>query len=278
MPKYPRIREALSSRYRDAPDAHIEALVRGTFGEVAPEDIENFFGSLANMFRSVAPALGNIVRTAAPAILPLAGTAIGGMFGVPQIGGMLGQMGGRLVGQLMGPPPGGAGGGAPAPGPAPAPQPMRFPPGGVAPAPQQPGPQPALQLATLFSNPAFLQAIQAAMFGAAGRESVTIAGESVPVSAMLNLHGVLADAALQARQAIRPVGENVPSYLVESSGENKCDVSSPHARAEVLWEMLVSDSWRSQAEPAEAFSWRESDEAADPEIDAYELARAYTGH
>src|SRR5262245_17832422 len=100
MARYAAIRDSLAPKYANLPAAQIEALVRRTLGDVDPENVENFFGTLKN--------IGGAVTKALPAVLPVAGTVVGTAFGGPVggfVGGQLGSLAGGAVGQATAPRP-----------------------------------------------------------------------------------------------------------------------------------------------------------------------------
>ena len=130
---------------------------------------------------------------------------------------------------------------------------------------------PAAQIAGLLGRPEFLLALASAMFGGAGRPTVPVGDDDVPIGALLNLPNVLGQAAQVDNHLLQGGGtEAVPAYLISESGETLCDVTDDRERAEVLLRKL------GEVASAEA-TYVESDEAAewdDPEdfFDAWELA------
>jgi hypothetical protein len=124
-------------------------------------------------------------------------------------------------------------------------------------------------LNALFSRPEVLDALKAMMLSPIGRPSVPVAGTPVPVGAFTNLLGQLANQAqAEFTTYAGPQPEAVPEYLMESTGDYRCDPADPAQRAEVLWELL-----QQSAEPDEAVNdaGEEDESAIDDFYDAMEL-------
>lgn len=292
---YHEIRKVLSKAYRRLPSERIEQVVQESLGEVAPENIENFLGTLTQIGQAALPIVGGAI-----------GTAVGG-----PIGGALGAAGGQAAATAIGaatqprplspppapppraappsvPPPRAASPSAPPPQPAPratsAPRTRQpAPPRRSMSVPPSPPAQPvapaATQLISLLLRPEFLQSLASLLFGSAGRNSVSVGGTPVPVSAFLNLLGVLADqAAAEHHSLSTSYSESVPEYLIESTGEFKCDITVPEQRAEVLWEMLQEEAnFKSSGQGQGNFAdWQTWQIMYDQMLDEYELAMAYT--
>jgi hypothetical protein len=84
-----------------------------------------------------------------------------------------------------------------------------------------------------------MRALQAMMLGPIGQQNVQVAGTDVPVDAFANLLGALGQQAQTEFSAVTGApSEGMPEYLVESTGEYRCDPADPAQRAEVLWELL----------------------------------------
>jgi hypothetical protein len=121
------------------------------------------------------------------------------------------------------------------------------------------------QFLQLLSRPEVLQALQAMLLSPLGRPSVPVAGTAVPVDGFTNLLGMLAQQAqTEFRAAGGPQPAGMPEYLVESTGEYRCDPADPAQRAEVLWELLQSSEANSIEDEAE---W-EPDEAVENDAEA----------
>lgn len=252
---YREIREVLSPEYRDLPDASIEAIVVASLGEVEPEDVENFLKGLKKFGQSVAKL--------APTVLPIAGTAVGTIFGGPlgaTLGGSLGQVAGGAIhgaaaghslkrigksaagslirqgAQLI---PGGAGSLVPGLGAA-----------GGSPA--------AAQLLGILNRPEILKSLMAMAVGRAGSSHVPVGGSPVPIGAIANLIGTLANQAeADYNAALAGGGESVPSYLLDESGEFRVDPAVPEQRAQLVLEMLLRAS---ESEPESEPESNESDD------------------
>jgi len=266
--RLPNVRAALREDYRRLPAEQLDELVQQTFGRgFVAEDAESFLKTLAK-----------IGAVAAPIVLPAVGTAIGGPAGTA-----IGAIGGSLASQALAKAAGDGPSPAPAPpaappvsggparrGAAPAParaqrvairQPMLAPPPSFAPA--SPAGQratglqsPAGQLAAVLTRPEFLLALASAMFGSAGRPTVPVGVDDVPVGALLNLTTVLGQAAAGDNHLAQGGGtEAVPSYLLSESGEALCEVTDERERAEVLLGKLGQvAAFESELESAEAFA------------------------
>lgn len=296
--KFPNVRAALRDDYRALPAGDLDELVQQTFGPgFAAEDAESFLKTLAK--------IGSV---AAPIVLPAIGTAIGGPAGTA-----IGAIGGSLASQALA----GAAADRPAPPHRPAarrpqqrqaparPQQRRAVPVQQRPAriaigrpavqrPAQQAPQPvpqpqagtgmqspAAQLAAVFSRPEFLLALASSMFGAAGRPTVPVGDQDVPVGAMLNLSTVLGQAAASDNHLVQGGGDDgVPSYLFSDSGEALCEVTDDRERAEVLLGRLAEVAAFESDEDVEVFEDLEDVEdlpdiewdAGEDVLDAYELA------
>ncbi|NJO10817.1 MAG: hypothetical protein HC873_15495 [Leptolyngbyaceae cyanobacterium SL_1_1] len=219
---YPSIRTALSPEYRHLSSENIEGLLQQTLGnEVSAEDLEDLLGSLKSIGRSAVQVL--------PAVLPIAGTVVGTAIGGP-VGGALGGIAGQVAGQAVGAAPqrparrstqrstqrppgnqvstvGRSAGRVPA----------RIP--TSVPARAQ-GTQATAQLLRSLSNPQVQQALLAMLLGSAGRQSVQIAGEPVPVAAVGNTLGVLLQNAMTEYSQLQGIAETaVPHYLLDEAGE-----------------------------------------------------------
>lgn len=103
--------------------------------------------------------------------------------------------------------------------------------------------------------------------GPLGRKNVPVGETPIPLGAFANLIGVLAaNAASEYNAAVDSAHEGVPSYLVDSDGNLKCDLTEPHERAQVLWETLGAED--EQSSDLMGFP-NESDYWANPEAATY---------
>lgn len=279
---FPNVRAALGEDYRHLPSEALDELVQQAFGRgFAAEAAESFLKTLAK-----------IGAVAAPIVLPAVGTVIGGPAGtaIGAIGGSLASQ--ALAGVAADQPSAPSGQPAPPPRPRQQQRPVRAQPrrrvqprrariaapaapAAVAPAP--PGAQaaiplpqattgiqsPAGQLAAVLTRPEFLLALASAMFGSAGRATVPVGIDDVPVGALLNLSTVLGQAAASDNHLAQGGGtEAVPSYLFSESGEALCEVTDDRERAEVLLGKL--------GEVAAFEAELESAEALDEDFEDYE--------
>ena len=252
---YKGIREVLAPEYRELPAEQIEALVRSTLGDVDPEDVDDFLGTLKKV--------GGFVAKAAPSVLPVAGTVVGTAFGGPlgaTLGGTLGSLAGKAVGGAAGP------------------GPRRGRPG-LAAAPAAGGSPAAGQLLALLNRPEIIQALMAMLMGPAGRSHVPVGGTAVPVGAVANLVGTLANqAAAEHNAAVAWEGESSQGWLLDARGEFLVDPAVPEERAERLLQLLQTPVQPRPSPRVRAAGARyESDpDVSDDQIfDELELAELY---
>jgi hypothetical protein len=207
----------------------LEQRVLGALSRLTPSEAESVTGALGDVGRFFK---SNEVRGFAGAALPIAGTALGTAFGGPvgaALGGTLGGFAGQAIAGAH-PAPGGGAAGAGAPTGAP---PSAPPPQGGSPA--------AAQLLSIIQNPALLSSLLALVMGPDGKTSVPIGpnGTDVPVGAMMNLVGVLANrAAEDAEEILVARQDGTPTYLLDESGCLTCDPAVPSQRADALLRML----------------------------------------
>lgn len=228
---YPEVRELLATEYREASPEKIEEVLKEALGSNSPEAVEDFLSTLSTVLPVIGAAVGTIIS-------PGIGTAVGGAAGT---------VAGKAVSGVKPrqPPPTRAAATRPS---VPAP-----PAGSRSTAKGSPA---AGQLLVLLFRPEVLEALIAMTLGQAGRQHVRLGNDSVPVAAFANLLGVLANqAAVEYNAKVRPDGEGIPEYLLDSEGEFKCDIAVPEERANLLAEML-------QAHPARQPS-SESDDRVD---------------
>lgn len=263
---YAFLRGALAERYAGASDAVVERIARRALAGVHPQDVEDWLSSLAQIAPVVLPALAGAV-----------GTVVGGPVGTA-VGGALGTAGASAIGAAA------AQRSKPRRKPA-RPAPPRKPPPHAprqtAVARPRPGALPGAtqgpvlagnpQAATLFATlarPEVLQALAAMAFGAAGASHIEIAGQLVPIEAIVGLLGMLADQAAVQHGATEPIPPGaldrvpgVPEYLLDGEGRARCEVTSAEQRGEVLLQLLAeaaaNDSTREAA--AEAGVWAPPD-------------------
>jgi hypothetical protein len=289
---YTTLREVLDPKYAALPDEHIEELIHRTLGpELTAEDYEGIFDQILGAAQSVGGAITQASNQAAPYMSPalkgaasgaMAGSALGpwGMLGGALLGGTgaaLSQSKGKTAHDIGGLVNAGAGmfgsvgggaGGAGVPGV----------PAGAIPtaAPSMPpstGSPAAGQLLNLLGQPQIAQALMSMMMGALGRQNIQVGSTPVPVGAFSNLLGMLANRASAEYNVFRVTeSEAVPEYLTNESGEFRCDIANPEARAEVLWELL-QENYNAESE-AEREDYEAGDESySDDEFyNALELA------
>lgn len=269
---YEELRGVLSPAYENLPPDQLEQVLRERLGDVSPEAMEDFLGTLAQVGQAVLPVL-----------LPAIGTVVGGPVG-GVIGGVAGQAAAGAIGAATSKQakPSGPKKAAQKTKPAarvPLPKPPVPPPPAAPPPPSPPSqvsqllpsipsimhpsrpavpviappspPNPAAaQLLSLMFRPEFVQALAAMMLGNAGRDQIPVGGKDVPVGAFANLLSVLADQISADHHATRnSFADGIPEYLVESDGELKCDLTVPEERAQVLWEMLQEDAEQTPGMP-----------------------------
>jgi hypothetical protein len=64
---YPRVYGAIAPGYRALPQADVEAILKGVFGESAAiEDVEGFFDDIGNALNGVGSTIGRVAEQAAP--------------------------------------------------------------------------------------------------------------------------------------------------------------------------------------------------------------------
>lgn len=231
---YAEVRQVLSPEYQDLSAAEIEQLFQKMFGDsLTPEDLEGFFSrigrGLAKVGRKVAPV--------AATLAPIAGSAVGTLVGGPAgtaIGGALGAAAGKALSgatqrrtarrrprrsrSRRGAPRG---------------QRQRFSRAQASPS--------AARLTGLLANPQVQQALMSLLMGSAGRQSVRIAGESVPVGAIASTIEVLAREAAAEHSALQP-GETASSYLLDDYGEFLVDPASQEERAALIYELIEEEN------------------------------------
>jgi len=240
------LREVLHDRYQGAAPEELEEVLFDVLESMGPAEGFNF----GNVLRQIGtagekvlkdPTVGQIAGT----VLPVAGTAIGTIYGGPvgaAIGGKLGQTAAQAFSGAP-KPAGGTAGTKPAP--------VSTPPGsirsnGSAPgAPTSPmsgGSPAAAQLLQLTQNPDVLKSLLALALGPHGQSAVPVGttGSPVPVGAFMNLLNTLSAKAAADAEALLSDSENQSSYLLDSEGVFQVDPAVPEDRAQALYETLIS--------------------------------------
>lgn len=271
---FPELRKCLAPEYRHLPTEYIEQIIEQSFGEgVSPEDVESFFSDLGSFASKAAKTVGK----ALPAVLPVAGTVVGTAFGGPlggALGGALGSVAGSAVGSAVQgkkvlpalkksirPALGGvaqAAGGAI----------QRAIPGAAGGA--------ASQLLNILAQPKVMQGLQSMAVGQLGNQAIPIAGTQVPVGAIANLIGSLANQAAAEQQAFYYETEAIPAYLLNSEGYPIVDPAVPEQRAAALLNLLQQENYQQAAlsvrQPKRSLSRHRLQENYDEYYDYLELA------
>jgi hypothetical protein len=231
---YPVLHRSLAPAYRELPRSQVEQVVRGVLGESSDLDsVEGFLDDLGRTLGSIGRTVGNAAQQAAPVLAQVAPGVLSGAVGGAGLG-LPGIIGGALLGGV-----GSVLGQQGRPGPAPA---MGGLPsaGGVS---QPTGVQPPLlgggagstgsigQLLAALGSPTVQQALSSMLLGPVGNPTALAAGGSqLPVAAITNLLGMLANRASVEWESITPFGE-------ATYGEG-IDAANPEARAAWLYGQL----------------------------------------
>lgn len=250
---FPLLRGAVAEELDQLDDeALYDALAEGGFDAEQLESFMSVLGDIGRTLSGALPAIGTGVATGAAAgsVVPGIGTGIGAA-----VGGILGGLGSVLsqLGQSRPASP------RPSPSRTPArpvrPGVRRAPTTPSRPAPSTPSrttPTPAPSsgstpsdtsaqtLLRLLGNPQVIQAITSLALGSRGRETLDVAGRSVPVEAFAELLGELAQESTYD-EGWAPA--NPESYLLDDHGEALVDLASPGARAGGLLGLLAAETW-----------------------------------
>lgn len=217
---YEVIREHIAPEFARYSDEEIDLMLGEVFAGMSPEEIENFWKSIANF-----------ARKAAPTVLPIVGAAVGTYFGGPAgtaIGAKLGGLAGKYVS------------GAAAPRRRPARGIRRHPAAGRRSAVPPQGSSATAQLLNLLNNPALIQSLLSRLMGASGRVEVIAGAEilDVEVGSLLNAVEQLAAEAAREAHEDGVAESNMPEYLLDEDGVPSEDAGYPEVRAELLLELL----------------------------------------
>jgi hypothetical protein len=214
------LRSALSEQWQNASPEALDALLQEVTRGMTLEEAENFWKTLGNIGRQIAPVAGQVLGVAAPIV----GGAIGG-----PVGAALGGVAGRFAGQALG------SFGRPGPSNAPARPAPRTAPRSAAPVPPG-GSSATAQLLSFLQNPQLLQSILGQLMGAAGRgaQPVGASGASAPFGAFMNTLSVLANQAASESVA----DSESTTYMYDEQGHLLGDPASPEERAAVLLQQL----------------------------------------
>jgi hypothetical protein len=244
----------LGESTRSAPPDVIEQRVLGALSRLTPAQAESVAGALGDVGRFFS---SSEVRGVAGAALPVVGTAVGTVYGGPVGAAIGGTLGGAAAQAIAGAPSARAGSPPQAFAPPtastqaaapPAPVPGADPAPGARASAQTPvtGSQSAAELLNIIQNPALLASLLALVMGSHGKVSIPVgsSGTEVPVGAMINLIGVLANrAAEDAEEILAARQDDMPAYLCDESGRLTCDPAVPSQRADALLRLLsVQDS------------------------------------
>ena len=252
-------------------EAEIESavpIVLAGYGEdIAPESVDPVFArALAGLTEAEAESLGNALRKVgkwandkklgqlAGAVLPVAGAAVGTVYGGP-LGATIGRTIGERAGQAIAGKPKPAG---PVAAPAAAPRPTSFEPAGAVPTAGEPAiPEPAAaaapvgpvgdgspsaaKLLYLVQNPAFLSSLVSLALGLKGQPTVPVGSDDkpVPLGAFLNVaNNLLAKTTEDAEALVGDGDAESLSYLRSETGCLACDPAVPSERAKALLDLL----------------------------------------
>lgn len=266
------LRASLDPRFADLPQPALANLVRQIYGfEATPEDVEGLFDDIGRGLQGAAHGIGHFAQQAAPVLgnaLPSVaqGAASGAAFGpwgaligagtglasglmrqsnnrtLQQIGGGIHDVG-SLVSTVRG---GGAGGGlgsltSLASGGLGATSVGQTALGGMRNAGAGGGAQggAANALIGLLSRPELLQALTAALMGAAGRQNVPVGQQSVPVSQMLAALSNVAGRAAHEAAELYASPEDTPEYASAAAEVLGIDPEDAEGRTDALLTVLA---------------------------------------
>ncbi|MEG3089108.1 hypothetical protein [Sphingomonas sp. PB4P5] len=270
MTDYPLLRASLAPQYAQLPPAQLNDLVRSIYGpNASAEDVEGLFDDIGSGLRHAAGAVGGFAKKAAPALaraLPAVasgaaagsvagpwGTLIGAGAGLA--GGLLSQSGNRTargIGGAIGSASGLVstvrGGGATgalgslasvasgALGNTPA---GRSALNGIRGARGGASGGASNMLAGLLARPELTQSLMSSLMGAAGRQSLSVGGQRVPVSQMLSaLSNIAGRAAHEAAEA-EGSAEDTPEYASVTAEAFGIDPEDSEGRTDALLTLLA---------------------------------------
>jgi hypothetical protein len=266
---YPLLRASLAPPYADLGPDQLLQLVQAVYGPGAtPEDVEGFFSDIGRGFKKAAGAVGGFAKTALPGMLSgaMTGASVGGPWGAlvgavaggagsalsksknktaRSLGGLIGGAGnmistvrgggaGRGLGSLASIGSGLLGGGR------------------KAIAAQPAGGGGANALMGMLSRPETLQALLSGAMGSFGRQAIPVGGQEIPVHAMLQALGSVADrAAQEAAEMDESAAESVPAYVEWAEAEFGIDADDAEGRTDaVLLALAMAPSvWANQSRP-----------------------------
>lgn len=282
MSDYPLLRASLAPQHADLPLDQLNDLLRGIYGPRATaEDVEGFFSDFARGLSKAAGGISQFAQQVAPMVvkaLPnLASGAAGGAAfgpwgalvgaGAGLASGLLSQssnrtarsVGGAIhgVGSLVSSVRGGGAGGAlgsltsvasGALGNTPT---GRAALGGMNAARVGNIGGPANALAGLLGRPELAQSLLASLLGAAGRPSVAVGGQQVPVSQMLSALSNIAGRAAHEAAESEGAGEATPEYAEYAAEAFGIDPEDAEGRTDALLTLLAltPSLWMNQPAP-----------------------------
>lgn len=223
--------EVMHESYADASPEEAEQAVYDLLDAMDAAEGFNFGKILKSIAGPVSSVLRNpIVSQIAKTALPIAGGAVGTLIGGPvgtALGSQLGQVAGGAFGGRRRPPRRRRGRRRATRG---------------RPASPTAGSAAAAQLLQLTQNPNMLKSLMSLSLGSQGRQSVRVArgGPRVPVGGFMNLLSSLATRAAADADELAHDDMESSEYLRDSDGEFIVDPSVPEARADALYETLIS--------------------------------------
>lgn len=269
MTDFPLLRSSLAPQYANLPVEQLDELIHAIYGPaVTAEDVEGLFDDIGRGLSNAARGVGRFAQRAAPVVMKAlpsvaSGAAGGAAFGpwgaligagAGLAGGLLSQSRNRtargiggaihgatnLVSSVRG---GGAGGVAGslasiasgALGGTSAGQRAL---GGMQ-AARRGGGGAANMLAGLLARPELAQSLLASLMGGAGRQSVSVGGQQVPVSQMLSALGNIAGRAAHEAAEAEGAGEDTPEYAELAAEAFGIDPEDAEGRTDALLTLLA---------------------------------------
>lgn len=282
MTDYPLLRSSLAPEYASLSPEALDDLVRSIYGpNASAEDVEGLFDDIGKGLKTAAKSVGNFASKAAPMVakaLPnvASGAAGGAAFGpwgaligagAGLASGLLSQSGNKTarsvggaihnVGGLVSTVRGGGAGGAlgslasVASGALGGTKAGRAALGALGAARGGGAGGAANMLAGLLTRPELAQSLTSSLMGAAGRKSIGIAGQQVPISQMLAaLSNVAGRAAHEAAEA-EGYGEMTPEYAEVAAEAFGIDPEDAEGRTDALLTLLAltPSIWMSNQRP-----------------------------
>lgn len=267
---YPAVQLAMAPQYRGLRDDEIESLLAEHFPGATPEDVENFMKTLRKVGKVAAP----IAQKALPGVIQGASAGmVAGPWGAVA-GGLIGGTASVLAGSgqkstqsrpgasapAARPAPQPAARPAPAPAAAPVPSappsaapilpmvpsalPMRSQPVGA----QDPVVAAAARVILVISRPEVQQALLALLMGRLGRQSVSLAEQTMPVAAIAD---TLAEMASELADAVQNGSSTswAAEWAADMHGASLIDTTNPAERAGLVLANLLADAVPAPQEP-----------------------------